>query len=145
MALHPDMVLKSRTATGISQALVEINNETIHTCRICLDEAEEPIVSKCRHVYCRECAKNHVEAEDSPDCVVCHLPLTIDLEQTAINENEGQAKTRQGMLDRIDPSKWRTSTKIEALVEELTKLRSDDGSTQKALVFSQFTSFRVSP
>ena len=44
------------------------------------------------------------------------------------------------MLERIDPGKWRTSTKIEALVEELSKLKTEDHSI-KSLVFSQFTSF----
>jgi DNA repair protein RAD16 len=143
MALHPDMVLKSRTAKGISDALAEATEVTFHTCRICLNEAEDPIVSKCRHIYCRECVRTYIEAEEGSDCVVCHLPLTIDLEQPAIDEVEtGAVKTRQGMLEKVDPSKWRTSTKIEALVEELSRLRSED-STQKALVFSQFTSFRM--
>ena len=33
-----------------------------------------------------------------------------------------------GILDRLDPGKWRTSTKIEALVEELQKLQAEDHS-----------------
>lgn len=36
------------------------------------------------------------------------------------------------MLDRIDPTKWRSSTKIEALVEELTRLRSEDHTIKSA-------------
>ena len=47
---------------------------------------------------------------------------------------------RQGILDRIDPTKWRTSTKIEGLVEELSNLRSEN-HTAKSLVFAQSTSF----
>lgn len=45
---------------------------------------------------------------------------------------EKAKKGRQGMLDRIDPTKWRSSTKIEALVEELTRLRSEDHTIKSA-------------
>lgn len=36
--------------------------------------------------------------------------------------------------------KWRSSTKIEALVEELSNLRAED-KTIKSIVFSQFVNF----
>ncbi len=47
---------------------------------------------------------------------------------------------RQGILGRLDISAWRSSSKIEALVEELTNLRSQDATT-KSIVFSQFVNF----
>ena len=47
---------------------------------------------------------------------------------------------RQGILGRLDLDKWRSSSKIEALVEELTRLRQKDATT-KSLVFSQFVNF----
>lgn len=50
MALHPDLVLKSRTSTILQGGDALLN---IQTCRICLDEAEDAIQSKCHHVYCR--------------------------------------------------------------------------------------------
>ncbi len=49
-------------------------------------------------------------------------------------------KVRQGILGRLDLDKWRSSSKIEALVEELTNLRKQDATT-KSLVFSQFVNF----
>jgi DNA repair protein RAD16 len=75
--------------------------------------------------------------EMEPECPVCHLPLTIDLHQET---SEEVLQAKQGMLEKIDPGKWRTSTKIEALVEELSQLKTSDHSI-KSLVFSQFTSF----
>lgn len=66
---------------------------------------------------------------------VCNTPLTIDLDQEALEQD---TTGRQGILSRIDPSKMQTSTKIEALVEELSKLKTED-CTLKSLVFSQFT------
>ena len=116
-------------------------------------------MSKCRHIFCRgissssrtlqknlyipvECVREVVEGtgtDNAPECTVCHLPLTINLEAPALDAPSGKI-ARQGILDRIDPSKWRTSTKIEALVEELAKLKSNDHSA-KSLVFAQSTSF----
>ncbi|GAA98283.1 hypothetical protein E5Q_04966 [Mixia osmundae IAM 14324] len=144
MADHPDLVLKSKTAKGLSSALEASGQITdIHTCRICLDEAEDPIISaKCKHVFCRECARQYIDSAIhgvTPDCPVCHLPLSIDLEQETI-EDVDEKQARQGMLSRIDPGKWRTSTKIEAIVEELSKTRNEN-HTLKTLIFSQFTSF----
>jgi len=72
-----------------------------------------------------------------PECPVCHLPLTIDLEAEAIELSEDQInKTKQGILGRLDLDGWRSSSKIEALVEELSTLRKQD-RTIKSIVFSQ--------
>jgi hypothetical protein len=43
-------------------------------------------------------------------------------------------------LGRLDLDTWRSSTKIEALIEELTNLRLKDATT-KSIVFSQFVNF----
>lgn len=76
-----------------------------------------------------------------PDCPVCHIPLTIDLEAPALEiDPEVAGNVRQGILGRLDINKWRSSSKIEALVEELTNLRKKDATT-KSLVFSQFVNF----
>ena len=47
---------------------------------------------------------------------------------------------RQGILGRLDVDAWRSSSKIEALVEELSNLRNQDATT-KSIVFSQFVNF----
>lgn len=75
-----------------------------------------------------------------PACPVCHLPLTIDLEAPALVLEENTANARQGILGRLDLENWRSSSKIEALVEELSNLRLKDATT-KSLVFSQFVNF----
>jgi DNA repair protein RAD16 len=67
------------------------------------------------------------------------VPLTIDLEGPAIEIEENSA-ARQGILGRLNLNSWRSSTKIEALVEELSALRRQD-STTKSIVFSQFVNF----
>jgi DNA repair protein RAD16 len=50
------------------------------------------------------------------------------------------ATARQGILGRLDIDSWRSSSKIEALVEELSNLRNQDATT-KSIVFSQFVNF----
>lgn len=65
---------------------------------------------------------------------MCHIEISIDLEQEAIDLSETNAKrARQGILSRLDVDKWRSSSKLEALVDELEKLRKQD-CTIKSLV-----------
>lgn len=150
-ACHPDLVFKSKT--GMKSVFGEDASNaanSIHVCRICQDEAEDAIMSKCRHIFCRECVRQWMgdglvgEGEVAPECPYCHATLTIDLEGEALeppvqglNNSHGG---RGGIISRIDMDKWRSSSKIEALVEELTQLRSED-KTIKSLVFSQFVNF----
>jgi DNA repair protein RAD16 len=68
------------------------------------------------------------------------LALTIDLEAPALEFEENLTNVRQGILGRLNLDSWRSSSKIEALVEELTNLRLQDATT-KSLVFSQFVNF----
>ncbi|OCH85032.1 hypothetical protein OBBRIDRAFT_740586 [Obba rivulosa] len=138
MACHPDLVLRSKNNAGTF--LTDDGGETT-VCRLCNDIAEDAIQAKCRHIFDRECIKQYLNTaiELTPACPVCHLPLTIDLEAPALELVEN-AKPRQGILGRLDLDKWRSSSKIEALVEELTNLRKQDATT-KSIVFSQFVNF----
>jgi len=77
---------------------------------------------------------------NQPACPVCHLALTIDLEAPALALEENVSTVRQGILGRLDLDNWRSSSKIEALVEELSNLRLKDATT-KSIVFSQFVNF----
>ncbi|TFK22205.1 hypothetical protein FA15DRAFT_714507 [Coprinopsis marcescibilis] len=138
MACHPDLVIRSKANAA---SFVPDESDSM-VCRICNEFAEDAIQSKCRHVFDRECIKQYLEAalEPNPDCPVCHLPLTIDLEGPALEIEANSTMVRQGILGRLDLDKWRSSSKIEALVEELSNLRLKD-TTTKSIVFSQFVNF----
>ncbi|KIK07632.1 hypothetical protein K443DRAFT_673209 [Laccaria amethystina LaAM-08-1] len=138
MACHPDLVLRSKT--NATQFVADADEATV--CRICNDVAEDAIQSRCRHIFDRECIKQYLEAspEEQPACPVCHLPLTIDLEAPALELEENLPNARQGILGRLNLETWRSSSKIEALVEELSNLRMQDATT-KSIVFSQFVNF----
>ncbi|CAD6886059.1 unnamed protein product [Tilletia laevis] len=142
LACHPDLVLRSKT--GSSAKIMGDSVSETHVCRLCADEAEDPIMSNCRHVFCRGCISEYVgDGEASGlklECPYCHAIFAIDLEQETMDAPRPEQNARQGLLSRLDLSKWRSSTKVEALVEELTSLRSED-HTIKSIVFSQFRSF----
>ncbi|ESZ94607.1 hypothetical protein SBOR_5018 [Sclerotinia borealis F-4128] len=127
VADHPDLILKKNGEGG----------QNILVCCICDETAEEAIKSACRHDFCRECAKNYLRSSETPDCPQCHIPLTIDLEQPAIEQDEVQVK-KSSIINRIKMENWTSSSKIEALVHDLYQLRSKNSSS-KSIIFSQFT------
>ncbi|KAI0550805.1 hypothetical protein F4679DRAFT_541482 [Xylaria curta] len=127
VADHPDLILK-RSGEG---------GQNIMVCCICDEPAEEAIRSKCKHDFCRQCAMSYLASQDEPDCPRCHIPLSIDLEQPSIEQDELLVK-KSSIINRIKMENWTSSSKIELLVHELHKLRSDNAS-HKSIIFSQFT------
>lgn len=143
IADHPDLVLKRMRIPGKNNKQITEIPEGIIICQLCDDEAEEPIESKCHHKFCRICISEYVESfnDDTSKlkCPVCHIGLSIDLEAASIEMNP-EALSKASIVNRIDMSgNWKSSTKVEALMEELYKSRSDRVTT-KSIVFSQFTS-----
>lgn len=127
VADHPDLILKKDSEGG----------QNILHCIICDEVAEEAIRSRCKHDFCRACATAYLNSQDQPDCPRCHIPLSIDLDQPAIEQDEDLVK-KSSIINRIKMENWTSSTKIELLVHELHKLRSDK-ATHKSIIFSQFT------
>ena len=132
VANHPDLILRKHAEGG----------QNILVCSICDEPAEEAIRSRCRHEFCRQCAKNYVRSceglEGNADCPRCHIPLVIDWDQPDIEQDEENVK-KSSIINRIKMEDWTSSTKIEMLVYDLYKLRSKK-QTHKSIVFSQFTS-----
>ncbi|CAG9979634.1 unnamed protein product [Clonostachys byssicola] len=127
VADHPDLILK-KTGEGGQNVLI---------CCICDEPSEDTIRSQCKHDFCRACVTSYVHSTDVPDCPRCHIPLTIDLEQPEIEQDEALVK-KNSIINRIKMENWTSSSKIELLVHELHKLRSDN-ATHKSIIFSQFT------
>ena len=127
VADHPDLILKKNSSGG----------QNVLSCCICDEPAEEAIRSRCKHDFCRSCARSYLLSSDQPDCPRCHIPLSIDLEQPEIEQDEDLVK-KSSIINRINMENWTSSSKIELLVHELHKLRSDNAS-HKSIIFSQFT------
>jgi len=132
VANHPDLILRKNAEGG----------QNVLVCRICDEPAEEAIRSRCRHEFCRQCAKSYIQsfdgADGDADCPACHIPLVIDWDQPEIEQDEENVK-KNSIINRIKMDDWTSSTKIEMLVYDLYKLRSKK-QTHKSIVFSQFTS-----
>ncbi|KAI9593637.1 SNF2 family N-terminal domain-containing protein [Syncephalis fuscata] len=129
-ANHPDLIRANK-------------RKDVLVCGICNDEPEDPIISKCKHVFCREDANQYISSciEELPLCPVCYARLTLDLSQPTYElPMQNSQSVRRSIVNQIDMNNWRSSTKIEALVEELDALRRRDSSL-KSLIFSQFTGF----
>ncbi|KAK2608737.1 DNA repair protein rad16 [Conoideocrella luteorostrata] len=127
VADHPDLILKKNAEGG----------QNILVCCICDEPAEDTIRSRCKHDFCRACVSSYIRSTDNPDCPSCHIPLSIDLEQPEIEQDESLVK-KTSIINRIKMENWTSSSKIELLVHELHKLRSDNTS-HKSIIFSQFT------
>ncbi|KIK96124.1 hypothetical protein PAXRUDRAFT_826315 [Paxillus rubicundulus Ve08.2h10] len=140
MACHPDLVLRSKSNANQFLGSDELGEVTV--CRLCNDVAEDAIQSKCHHIFDRECIKQYLSTigDINPECPVCHVLLTIDLEAPPLELESNVPAARQGIIGRLDLDTWRSSSKIEALVEELSNLRMQDCTT-KSIVFSQFVGF----
>ncbi|KAJ4302257.1 DNA repair protein rad16 [Collariella sp. IMI 366227] len=127
VADHPDLILKKNSEGG----------QNILVCNICDEPAEDAIRSRCKHDFCRTCVKSYLNSTSDPNCPQCHIPLSIDLEQVEMEQDEALVK-KSSIINRIKMENWTSSSKIELLVHELHKLRSDN-SSQKSIIFSQFT------
>lgn len=127
VADHPDLILKKNSEGG----------QNVLVCCICDEPAEDAIRSRCKHDFCRMCVKSYLNSSESPNCPTCHIGLSIDLEQPEIEQDEVLVK-KSSIINRIKMEKWTSSSKIELLVHELHKLRSDNAS-HKSIIFSQFT------
>ena len=105
-ANHPDLVTKS----------IE-KKDTKFVCTVCHEEAEDPIVSKCKHIFCREDARQYIESVpigDSLKCPQCMRELVIDLTQPEMEISQTQSsKVHQSIVNYLDLENWRSSTKIE--------------------------------
>ena len=141
--------------------------ETMHYCGMpdCGEkvEPEDAATSKCKHIFHRECIQPYLEIDFGADgikCPKCRTNLTIDLfpDAEAIDKIKAPKDERGGskkkgeldaddvvpnksILNQIDLSEYRTSSKIEKMLEKLREIRSGrDGKKNKAIIFSQYTS-----
>ncbi|CAK9058095.1 unnamed protein product, partial [Durusdinium trenchii] len=132
-------------------------------CSLCQDDIEEKRAkATCGHAFHRDCLQEYLQqAPQLPSggvgCPACFLPLTWAEEAEAEGDDDiveedtvaGDADKgpkirgrggRSSIMQKIKTSEFQSSTKIEALVQEIKKMESTD-ATSKALVFSQFTRF----
>lgn len=141
---HPYLVVYSKSAMGKSANMVDANNGE-QECGLCHDTVEDSVVTSCAHVFCKSCLIEFSASVGQVSCPTCSKPLTVDF---STNKDHGDQNTRttikgfkrSSILNRVRLDDFQTSTKIDALREEIRFMIERDGSA-KGIVFSQFTSF----
>ncbi|XVE91327.1 hypothetical protein REPUB_Repub01dG0000500 [Reevesia pubescens] len=143
---HPYLVVYSSTAAQRAGSIVNSDkNNDEQVCGICHDPAEDPVVTSCAHVFCKACLIDFSASLGQVSCPSCSRLLTVDLTTNPDAGGQSSRTTLKGfksssILNRIQLNDFQTSTKIEALREEIRFMVERDGSA-KGIVFSQFTSF----
>ncbi|CAN4097499.1 unnamed protein product [Withania somnifera] len=140
---HPYLVVYSSTALARSESPNDAGCVE-QPCGLCHDPVEDPVVTSCTHVFCKSCLIDFSASVGQVSCPSCSKPLTVDF--TANDKGDQKSKVTikgfrsSSILNRIHLDDFQTSTKIDALREEIRFMVERDGSA-KAIVFSQFTSF----
>lgn len=141
---HPYLVVYSSTAVGRTKDINDVGNSE-QVCGLCHETVEEAVVTSCLHVFCKSCLIDFSSSMGQASCPSCSKPLTVDFTGSRDNEYKMSKTTVEGfkrssILNRIKLDDFQTSTKIDALREEIRFMVERDGSA-KGIVFSQFTSF----
>ncbi|KAM4723825.1 helicase-like transcription factor isoform 1-T4 [Anableps anableps] len=142
---HPDLTgrISSDLATAdtpaeLRQRLIEKLRLVLATgsdeeCSVCLDSIRLPVITHCAHVYCRPCIAQVISSEQKARCPLCRSEIkTSELVEFPTEEMEDEKS--------MNSDRWRTSSKVQALMGNLLRLRSEDVNI-KCLVVSQFTRF----
>ncbi|KAI3693065.1 hypothetical protein L6452_32893 [Arctium lappa] len=100
-------------------------------CPICLESADDPVLTPCAHRMCRECLLSSWRSPVSGLCPICRQILR----KTDLITCPSESKFR------VDIEKnWKESSKVSKLLECLESIRRR-GCGEKSIVFSQWTSF----
>lgn len=141
---HPYLVVYSSTSVSRKGDTSYAENGG-QTCGLCHDSAEDVVVTSCSHIFCKTCLIDFSASIGQVSCPTCSQLLTVDFTGNKVTENQNRRSKVDGfrassILNRIRLDDFQTSTKIEALREEIRYMVERDGSA-KGIVFSQFTSF----
>ncbi|OVA13929.1 SNF2-related [Macleaya cordata] len=100
-------------------------------CPICLESADDPVLTPCAHKMCRECLLSSWTTSSGGPCPICRQQLRKNDLITCPSDNPF----------RVDiDNNWRESCKVANLLDCLETLQKS-GSGEKSIIFSQWTSF----
>jgi len=110
-------------------------------CVICLESVDDPVLTPCTHVFCKACIVRRLATSPESGCPTCgnHVPSNDLIPLPKIEKDETGPSLDGKSGKAALAAKWKSSTKIDALMHELHELRERD-PTIKSIVFSQWTS-----
>ena len=127
-------------------------------CGFCHEPPVSPVHAHCTHIFCESCVTDYLQLLESNEdtslnstamCPQCSeaLSLVFSKEIAATSRAECEtylprseymsARERKNFVNRLDLTNFQSSTKLEALMQELHMMRERDYGA-KAIVFSQF-------
>ena len=122
--------LDAENRTLLQQAL-QLFIESQEECPVCMETMKDPVITHCKHVYCRACISKVIDMQRK--CPMCRAELSEDKLLEPAPETSGQ----EG--DAEQPDQETKSSKTEALLKILQATLKNQGS--KVIIFSQWTSF----
>ncbi|KAL4729593.1 hypothetical protein ACLX1H_004013 [Fusarium chlamydosporum] len=113
---------------GLLQEALRLYIESQEECAICYDNPNDPVITTCKHVFCRNCILRAIQIQHK--CPMCRNML----DESSLLE---PAPEDAGEEDNFDAETQ--SSKTEAMMQILKATMRKEGS--KVVVFSQWTSF----
>eukprot|EP00927_Polykrikos_kofoidii_P027162 TRINITY_DN24001_c0_g1_i1.p1 TRINITY_DN24001_c0_g1~~TRINITY_DN24001_c0_g1_i1.p1 ORF type:complete len:1399 (+),score=252.81 TRINITY_DN24001_c0_g1_i1:147-4343(+) len=122
----------------VGSVMEDLRKGDLADCPICCDSPEDPTMTPCGHIFCRECALKIVD-QCSGECPVCRRP---GVSRKSLRVLPGASRFPSGLMTRSEETGGNKlppqSTKMK---EFLTLLRDDMAAGRRAVAFSQWTSF----
>ncbi|XP_006895634.1 PREDICTED: helicase-like transcription factor [Elephantulus edwardii] len=121
--------------TLIKKMKLILSSGSDEECAICLDSLTIPVITHCAHVFCKPCICQVIQSEQpNAKCPLCRN--NIDGNSLLECPPEELASS----VEKKPNMEWMSSSKINALMNALTDLRTKNPNI-KSLVVSQFTTF----
>ncbi|KAK4130663.1 RAD5-like protein [Trichocladium antarcticum] len=126
-----DVVQLTPENCALLQQALQLVIESQEECPVCFDLMTSPVITHCKHVFCRPCISKVISIQEK--CPLCRVAL-LSPEQLIEPAPERSAQEEEALLDPETKS-----SKTEALLKILQATLKNDGS--KVIIFSQWTSF----
>ncbi|KAL5994539.1 hypothetical protein ACLOJK_024592 [Asimina triloba] len=119
------------TRAYVEEVVDGIRRGDVVECPICLESADDPVLTPCAHQMCRECLLSSWRTPSNGPCPICRKLLS----------KAELITCPSGSRFHVDVEKnWKASSKVSKLLNCLKEIR-QSGSREKSIVFSQWTSF----
>lgn len=119
------------SAAYIEEVVDGIRHGESTECPICMESADDPVLTPCAHRMCRECLLSSWRSPATGLCPICRQVIKKTELITCPSESRFQ----------IDIEKdWKESSKVLKLLVCLEQVHYK-GSDEKSIIFSQFTAF----
>ncbi|KAK4097378.1 RAD5-like protein [Parathielavia hyrcaniae] len=115
---------------ALLQQALQLVIESQEECPVCMEPLNDPVITHCKHVFCRGCISKVIEIQHK--CPMCRAELSED----KLVEPAPEHSAKEDEED-LDPET--KSSKTEALLKILQATLKNEGS--KVIIFSQWTSF----